>query len=55
MKECKLLTKFCRICKASDHNMNRCPSKAMSESCPLQEIVLMHVVQAKIPIVQEPK
>ncbi len=39
-KECKLLMKFCWICKASDHNTNQCPSKAMSGSCPSKEIVL---------------
>jgi hypothetical protein len=26
-KECKLLLKFCQMCKASDHNTNHCPSK----------------------------
>ncbi len=54
-KECKLLMKFCQICKANDHNTNKCLSKAMSGSCPSREIIPMHVVQAKIPIVQEKK
>jgi hypothetical protein len=55
MKEYKLLMKLCRICKDSDHNTNQCPSKAMSENCPLKEIVLMLVVQIEIPILQKPK
>jgi hypothetical protein len=54
-KECKLLMTFCWICKAGDHNTNQCPSKAMSGSCPSREIVLVHVVQIEIPIVQEQK
>ncbi len=33
-KECKLLNKFCQICKQNDHNINRCPNKAMSRRCP---------------------
>jgi hypothetical protein len=53
IKEWKLLMKFCWICKASDHNTNQCPSKAMNGSCPLRKIVQMHVVQAEIPIVQK--
>jgi hypothetical protein len=54
-KECKLLMKFCQIFKASDHNTNKRHSKAMSGSCPSREIIPVHVVQAKIPIVQEQK
>jgi hypothetical protein len=55
MKECKLLMKLCQICKASDHNMDQCPSKAMSGSCSSKEIVPVHVIQTDIPIVQEQK
>ncbi len=54
-KECKLLLKFCQMCKASDHNTNHCPIKIVSGSCPSREIIQVHVIQAKIPIVQEPK
>ncbi len=54
-KECKLLMKIYQICKASDHYMDQCPSKTMSGNCPSKKIVAVHVVQAKIPIVQEPK
>jgi hypothetical protein len=54
-KECKLLMKFCWICKANDHNINQCPNKAMSGSCPEREIVPVHVVQEEILIVQEQK
>jgi len=43
-KECKLLMKFCRICKASDHYMDKCLSKAMSGSSPSREIMPMHVI-----------
>jgi hypothetical protein len=52
-KECKLLIKFCRICKASDHNTNQCPSKVVSGSCPLREIILVHVVQTNVSKAQE--
>ncbi len=55
MKECKLLMKLCWICKANDHNMDQCPSKTMSGNCPSKEIVPVHVIKAKIPIVQEQK
>ncbi len=53
--ECKLLNKFCQIWKHNDHNIDQCPSKTMSRICPLKEIVLMHVVQVKTPIMQEQK
>jgi hypothetical protein len=43
-KECKLLNKFCWICKHNDHNIDQCPNKAMSRRCPSREIVLVHVV-----------
>jgi hypothetical protein len=43
-KECKLLIKLCRICKASDHNIDQRPNKVVSGSCPLREIILVHVV-----------
>jgi ketol-acid reductoisomerase len=52
-KECKLLMKLCRIYKANDHNMDQCPSKVVNGSCPSREIVLVHVIQVEIPIVQE--
>jgi hypothetical protein len=45
IKDCKLLMKLCQICKASDHNMDQCPSKAMNGSCSLKEIVPIHVIQ----------
>jgi hypothetical protein len=54
-EECKLLNKFCQICKQNDHNIDQCPNKAMSRRCPSKEIVPMHVVQAKTLIVQEQK
>ncbi len=54
-KECKLLMKFYQIYKASDHYTYQCPSKEMSGNCPSREIVEVNVIQAKIPIVQEPK
>jgi len=44
-KECKLLMKFCRICKASDHNTNRCPNKVVNGSCLSREIIPIHVIQ----------
>jgi hypothetical protein len=47
--------KICQICKANDHNMDKCLSKTVSGSCPSREIIPMHVVQTKIPIVQEQK
>jgi hypothetical protein len=53
MKECKLLMKFYWICKVNDHNTDQCPNKTMSGSCPLREMVLVHVVKTKIPIIQE--
>jgi hypothetical protein len=54
-KECKLLMKFCRICKASDHNTNQCPSKVVSGSCPLKDIILIHVIQTELLRAQEQK
>jgi hypothetical protein len=54
-KECKLLNKFCQICRQIDHNINQCPSKAVFRRCPSRGIVPMHVVQGKAPIVQEQK
>jgi hypothetical protein len=54
-KECKLLNKFCQICKQNDHNINQCPNKIVSRRCPSKEIVLMHVVQAETPIMQKQK
>jgi hypothetical protein len=53
--ECKLLLKFCRICKVSDHNPNQFPNKAMSGSCPSREIILVYIVQAKIQMAQKQK
>jgi hypothetical protein len=47
-KECKLLMKFYRICRASDHNTNQCPSKVVSGSCPSRENIPVHVVQIKM-------
>jgi hypothetical protein len=35
--------------------MDQCPSKTMSGNCPSKEIVPVHVIKAKIPIVQEQK
>jgi hypothetical protein len=52
-KECKLLNKFCQICKENDHNTDQCPSKAMTRRCPSKEIVTVHVVQAKTLVVQQ--
>jgi hypothetical protein len=54
-KECKLLMKFCRICKASGHNKDQCPSKVVSGSCPSRKIILVHVVQTKMLGAQEQK
>ncbi len=54
-KECKLLMKFYSIYKVNDHKMDKCPSEAVSGSCPSREIVPLHVIQSEIPIVQEQK
>jgi hypothetical protein len=54
-KECKLLMKLCRICKASDHNTYQCHSKVVSGSCLLKEIILVHVIQIKLLGAQEQK
>jgi hypothetical protein len=54
-KECKLLNKFCQICKHNDHNIDQCPNKAMARRCLLKEIVPMHAVQAKALVVQQHK
>jgi hypothetical protein len=37
-----------RICNASDHNIDQCPSKAMSGSCPSREIIPIHIVQTEV-------
>jgi hypothetical protein len=39
--------KFCRICKASDHIIDQCPSKVVSGSCPSKEIIPLQVIQIK--------
>jgi hypothetical protein len=54
-KECKLLNKFCQICKQNDHNIAKCPSKLVFGRCPSKEIILMHVIQLETPVVQEQK
>jgi hypothetical protein len=46
--EKKTKEKFYKICKTSDHNIDQCPSKAMSGSCPLKEIIPIHVVQIEV-------
>jgi hypothetical protein len=52
MKECKLLMKLCaRLMIIIWINV----LVTMSGSCPSKEIVPVHVIQAKIPIVQEQK
>jgi hypothetical protein len=48
-KECKLLMKFYRICRASDHNTYRCPSKVVNGSFLSREIISIHVIQTKVP------
>jgi hypothetical protein len=44
-KECKLLMEFCRICKASDHNIDQCPNKVVNGSFPSKDIILVQIVQ----------
>jgi hypothetical protein len=44
---------FYKICKTSDHNTDQCPSKVMSRSCPLKEIIPIHVVQIKMSGAQD--
>jgi hypothetical protein len=51
-KECKLLNKFYQIHKSNEHNTNHCPSNLVNGRCPSREIILIHVVQAEIPIIQ---
>ncbi len=52
-KECKRLNKFCQICKSNEHNTYHCLSKIVSERCPSKEIILVHIVQAKVLVIQE--
>jgi hypothetical protein len=40
--------KFYRICWASDHNTNQCPSKVVGGSFPSREIILVYVVQIEV-------
>jgi len=47
--EKKTKEKFYKIYKTSDHNIDQCPSKVMSGSCPLKEIIPIHVVQTEVP------
>jgi len=54
-KECKLLMKFYRICKANNHNIDQCPSKVVNGSCPLKKIIPIHVIQTKMLGAQEQK
>ncbi len=44
-KECKLLIKFCQICKNDNHNNHQCHNKSTGGRCPTKEIVSVHVVQ----------
>jgi hypothetical protein len=39
--------------KQNDHNIDQCPSKAMSGRCPSREIVPIHVVQVETLVVQQ--
>jgi len=52
-KECKILNKFFQICKSKEHNTYHYLSKTISERCPSKEIVLIHIVQVEVPIIQE--
>ncbi len=54
-KECKLLIKFCQICKSDNHNINQRPNKLVGGRCPTRKIVLVHVVQVEAPILQKNK
>jgi hypothetical protein len=46
---------FSKICKASDHNIDQCPSKIVSGSCPSRKIIRIHVVQTNVTKAQEQK
>jgi hypothetical protein len=39
---------FSKICRASDHDIDQCPSKIVSGSCPSRKIIRVHVVQTKV-------
>ncbi len=54
-KECKLLNKFCQLCKQNDYNVDECPNKVMFGRCPLREIVPVHVVQVETLVMQKEK
>ncbi len=47
------MIKFCQICKSDNHNIDQCLSKSMGARCPSRKIVLVHVVQAKTPVIQK--
>ncbi len=49
------MIKFCQICKNDNHNIDQCPSELVGGRCPTKEIVRVHVVQAKAPIIQKNK
>jgi hypothetical protein len=38
IKKCKLLNKYCQICKHNDHNTNQCPSKIVFRRCPWRKL-----------------
>jgi hypothetical protein len=54
-KECKLLIKFCQICKSDNYNANQCPNKSAVGRCPTRKIMPMNVAQVETPIIQNNK
>jgi hypothetical protein len=44
---------FVKYVKSNEHNTNHCPSKTISGRCLLREIVIIHVLQAEVPVIQE--